>query len=69
MTSIPLNQFGGTHKIRGGKVKVSNVPGWMRVNGLNQFDMERDDFANAVLIKRGSNFFRRLHRVPRENET
>lgn len=57
MTSIPLKQFGGTHKIRGSKVKVSNVPGWMRVNGLNQFDMERDDFANAVLIKRGHNFF------------
>ena len=57
MTSIPLKQFGKTHKIRGGKVKVSNVPGWMRANGLNQFDMERDDFANAVLIKRGHNFF------------
>lgn len=57
MTSIPLNQFGKTHKIRGSKVKVSKVPGWMRANGLNQFDMERDDFANAVLIKRGRNFF------------
>ena len=27
MTSIPLRQFGGTHKIRGSKVKISNVPG------------------------------------------
>lgn len=57
MTSIPLKQLGGTHKIRGSKVKASNVPGWMRVNGLNQFNMERDDFSNAALIKRGHNFF------------
>lgn len=57
MASIPLKQFGGTHKIRGSKVKVSNVPGWMRANGLNQYSMGHDDFANAVLIKRGHNFF------------
>lgn len=29
----------------------------MRANGLNQFNMEHDDFANAILIKRDHNFF------------
>ena len=56
MNSIPLKQFGKTHKVRGSKVKIANIPGWMRVSGLNQFTDE-DDFANAVLIRKGRNFF------------
>lgn len=35
MNSIPLKQFDGTHKIRGSKIKIANIPGWMRVHGLN----------------------------------
>ena len=56
MNSIPLKQFGKTHKVRGSKVKIANIPGWMRVSGLNQFTDE-DDFANAVLIRKGEDFF------------
>ena len=56
MNSIPLKQFGKTHKVRGGKIKIANIPGWMRVSDLDQFTDE-DDFANAVLIRKGKNFF------------
>ena len=56
MTSIPLVQFEKTYKIRGSKVKIANIPGWMRVKGLNQFT-DTDEFANAVLIRKGKDFF------------
>ena len=56
MNSIPLKQFGNTHKIRGSKVKITNIPGWMRVKGLNQFT-DADEFANAMLIRKGKDFF------------
>lgn len=56
MNSIPLVQFNGTHRIRGSKIKIANIPGWMRVKGLNQFT-KTDEFANAVLIRKGKDFF------------
>ena len=56
MNSIPLKQFGGTHKIRGSKVKIANIPGWMRVRGLNQFS-DTDEFSSAVLTRKGKDFF------------
>ena len=56
MNSIPLVQFRKTHKIRGSKVKIANIPGWMRVKGLNQF-IDTDEFASAVLIRKGKDFF------------
>lgn len=56
MNSIPLKQFGGTHKIRGSKIKIANIPGWMRVRGLNQF-IDTDEFSSAVLIRKGKDFY------------
>ena len=56
MNSIPLVQFGNTYKIRGSKIKIANIPGWMRVKGLNQFT-DTDEFSNAVLIRKGKDFF------------
>lgn len=56
MNSIPLIQFGNTHKIRGSKIKIAKIPGWMRVKGLNQFS-DTDEFASAVLLRKGKNFF------------
>ena len=56
MNSIPLVQFGGTHKIRGSKVKIANIPGWMRVRGINQFT-DTDEFSSAVLIRKGKDFY------------
>ena len=56
MNSIPLVQFGGTHKIRGSKIKITNIPGWMRVKGLGQFT-DTDEFASAELLHKGKDFF------------
>lgn len=56
INSIPLVQFGNTHKIRGSKIKIANIPGWIRVKGLNQFT-NTDEFASAVLIRKGKDFF------------
>lgn len=56
MNSIPLVQFGGTHNIRGSKIKIANIPGWMRVRGLDQFT-DADEFSSAVLIRKGKDFF------------
>lgn len=56
INSIPLVQFNGTHRIRGSKIKIANIPGWMRVRGLDQFT-DTDEFANAVLIRKGDDFF------------
>ena len=56
MNSIPLKQFGGTHKIRGSKIKIANIPGWMRVRGLNQFT-DTDEFSSAMLIRKGKDFY------------
>ena len=56
VNSIPLVQFGSTHNIRGSKIKIANIPGWMRVRGLDQFT-DTDEFSSAVLIRKGHDFF------------
>lgn len=56
MNSIPLKQFNATHKIRGSKIKIANIPGWMRVRGLEQFK-DTDEFSSAVLLRKGKDFF------------
>ena len=56
MNSIPLVQFEVTYKIRGSKIKIANIPGWMRVKGLNQFT-DADEFASAELLRKGKDFY------------
>lgn len=68
MNSIPLKQFGKTHKIRGSKMKIANVPGWIRVRGLNQVDLDTDEIANAVLIRRNDDYFIALTVYKRKDE-
>ena len=68
MNSIPLKQFGGTHKIRGSKMKIANVPGWIRVRGLDQVNLDTDEIANAVLIRRNDDFFIALTVYKRKDE-
>lgn len=49
-TSIDLKQAGTTHKIRGSKVKVQNIPGWLRVRGVHRIG--DGELANAKLVQR-----------------
>lgn len=53
-TSINLKQFGTTYKIRGSKVKIQRVPGWVRVRGVSQLD--EAELANAKLVRRPDGF-------------
>ena len=53
-TSIDLIQAGKTYKIRGSKAKIQNVPGWVRVRGVVQF--EGTELANAKLVRRPDGF-------------
>ena len=68
MNSVPLKQFGKTHKIRGSKMKIANVPGWFRVRGLNQINLDTDEIANAVLIRRNDDYFIALTVYKRKDE-
>lgn len=67
INSIPLKQFGGTHRIRGSKIKIANIPGWMRVRGLDQFS-DTDEFSSAVLIRKGKDFYVALTIYRNKNE-
>ena len=56
MVNFP--QYGRTHKINRGKnrVKLANIPGWMRVRGLDQLP-ENAEFANCKLLDKPDGLF------------
>lgn len=62
ITSINLKQFGSTYKIAGKrKIKIQNVPGEIRVNGLNQILSNKGklkfELANAKLLNTPLGYF------------
>jgi len=58
--SIPLKQFENTYKILDGKyVKIQNIKGKIRVNGLKQIP-EYTEMANARLICKHGDYFLRI---------
>lgn len=54
-TSLDLKQHGTTYRFRGSKVKVQNVPGWIRVHGVQQLDGY--ELANAKLINKPDGYY------------
>lgn len=56
MVNFP--QYGKSHKINRGKnrVRLANIPGWMRVRGLDQLPAEAE-FANCRLLDRPDGLF------------
>ncbi len=56
--SANFSQYGNSHKINRGKnrVKLANIPGWMRVRGLDQLPIEAE-FANCKLLDRPDGLF------------
>lgn len=62
ITSINLKQFGSTYKVSGKrKIKIQNVPGEIRVNGLNQILSNKGklkfELANAKLLNTPLGYF------------
>ena len=56
--SVDFPQYGKSHKINREKnrVKLANIPGWMRVRGLDQLP-EEAEFANCKLLDRPDGLF------------
>ena len=56
--SVDFPQYGNSHKINREKsrVKLANIPGWMRVRGLDQLP-EEAEFANFKLLDRPDGLF------------
>jgi putative transposase len=67
--SIPLKQFGVTHRIHGDKVAIQNLRQSMRVRGLDQIP-EGAEFANSTLEQRNGEYFIHLttYQEPVEHE-
>ena len=58
VTMVNFPQYGNSHKINREKnrVKLANIPGWMRVRGLDQLPIEAE-FANCKLLDRPDGLF------------
>ena len=58
VSSVDFPQYGNSHKINRGKnrVKLANIPGWMRVCGLDQLP-ENAEFANCKLLDKPDGLF------------
>lgn len=56
--SVDFPQYGNSHKLNWGKsrVKLANIPGWMRVRGLDQLP-ENAEFANFKLLDKPDGLF------------
>ena len=56
--SVNFPQYGNSHKINREKnrVKLANIPGWMRVRGLDQLPAEAE-FANCKLLDKPDGLF------------
>ena len=56
--SLTLKQCGTTYKIHGNKVKIQNIYGKLKVNGLDQFiNIPNIDIANAKLLNTPTGYY------------
>ncbi len=56
--SLTLKQYGTTYKISGNKIKIQNISGQLRVNGLKQFiNIPNIDIANAKLLNTPTGYY------------
>lgn len=54
--SLDLKQYNTTYKFYGNKVKIQNIKGKLKVNGLTQFD-DNIEFANAKLLNTPNGYY------------
>ncbi|EPD32736.1 hypothetical protein HMPREF9306_01258 [Propionimicrobium lymphophilum ACS-093-V-SCH5] len=61
VSCINFPQYGNSHKINRerNRIKLANIPGWLRVRGLQQLPAEAE-FANAKLLDRPDGLFVRI---------
>lgn len=58
VTSINFPQYGNSHKIdeKHRRVKIANIPGWIKVRGLGQLP-DKAEFSNMKLVHRPSGYY------------
>lgn len=54
--SLNLKQYGTTYRFNGNKVKLQNIKGWLRVNGLKQIH-KGVDMANAKILNTPKGYY------------
>ena len=64
-SSLDLKQHGTTYKFKKNRVKVQNVPGWLKIKGQHQ--LSGWELANAKLIRKANGYY--LHVTAFKNKT
>lgn len=64
-TSVDLKQYGATYKIAKNRVRIQNIPGWIKVRGLPQ--LEGWELANAKLVSKVDGYY--LHVTAFKNKS
>lgn len=54
-SSLDLKQYGTTYKFKKGRVRIQNVPGWLKIKGQHQ--LEGWELANAKLIRKADGYY------------
>lgn len=56
--ALTLKQYGSTYKIHKNKIKVQNISGKLKVNGLKQFiNLKNIEFANAKILNTPTGYY------------
>ena len=56
VNSIPLKQYNKTFFIKGNRIRIQGLKGWLRVNGLEQLPKDAE-IACATLVRRGLDYY------------
>lgn len=64
-SSVDLKQYGTTYKIAGNRVRVQNIPGWVKARGLHQ--LAGWELANAKLVSKPDGYY--LHVTAFKNKS
>lgn len=64
-SSLDLKQYGTTYRFKKGRVRIQNVPGWLKIRGHHQ--LEGWELANAKLVQKTDGYY--LHVTAFKNKT
>ena len=64
-SSLDLKQYGTTYKFKKGRVRIQNVPGWIKIRGQHQ--LNGWELANAKLVRKANGYY--LHVTAFKNTT
>ncbi len=65
-TSVDLKQYGTTYRINKNRVRIQNIPGWVKTRGLHQ--LEGWELANAKLMKKPDGYYLHVTAFKNKND-